>query len=75
MALYCTSDTAEAAYLISNGIKLLSTDNNQFPVEFTLEGQTDELLLRWETFDCPEKKFYKIYRYLLQKIKGVKNGS
>ncbi len=77
MILYHTSDTAEAAYLISNGIKLLGTDNDQFPSEFTLDksdnGKLDDLLLRWETFDCPERKFYKTYRYLLQKVKG-KNG-
>lgn len=70
---YYTSDTAEAAFLLSNGIKLLSTDKQQFPAEFEFEdnnnGQLNDLLVKWETFDCSEHKFYKTYRYLLQQVK------
>ncbi len=77
---YHTSDTAEAAFLITNGIKLLNTDNNQFPTEFTFDSsdnsKLNDLIVRWETFNCTERRFYKAYRFLLQQIKrGGSNGN
>ncbi len=76
--LYHTSDTAEAAYLMSHDCELVKTDRSDSIVEFTLKDTVPatigELLIKWETFNCEERKFFKTYRWLLSQIKGGDNG-
>lgn len=74
---YHTSDTAEAAYLISHDCKLLRLNRLNGITEFELEdpghGIIGELLSKWDAFICPEHKFYKAYRHLLSQIKKNDN--
>ena len=70
--MYKTTDTAEAAYLALNGIKLveITRDSMQstFVMDSTEDSKVNDLLLQW-AIDCPERKFFKAYRGLLWRVK------
>ncbi len=74
MKPYSTSDTAEAAYLMANGVKFIRAEldklNNNYNI--ILEGgypeQIDELLPDWKNKQCTEYDFFMKYKFLLKKV-------
>lgn len=73
--IFRTSDTALAAWLIANQVKLSSINSALHPVIFIFECDQislDELVFSWESTNAVGNcyQFYKIYRSLIHKLKG-----
>lgn len=71
---YTTSDTAEAAYLMSHGVRFLRTEKDPVSkicdiiLEESTSGQIGDLLLDWQNKQCPECAFFLKYKFLLKKV-------
>lgn len=80
MDIYETSDTALAAWLISNQIKLSSIDKLSNPVIFKFDAiknaELNDLIFAWNSTIAEGNcyQFYKTYRSLIHNIKGDGSG-
>jgi hypothetical protein len=78
---YSTSDTAEAAYLMAHGVRVLRTEKNPLDkistifLQETRGGQIGDLLLDWSNKQCPEYAFFLKYKFLLKKVMNGDSGS
>lgn len=71
---YTTSNTALAAYLHYNNLKLLSIefqDGRGFFV-FEASGELDSLIEHFESGKAPEHVYYLSYRYVLDQLAKAK---
>jgi hypothetical protein len=81
MKPYTTPDTAEAAYLMSNGVRFIRTEKDPLEkisniiLEESTEGQIGDLLLDWQNKQCPEYAFFLKYKFLLKKVMNGNGNS